>query len=270
MAIFMLDIVANFCTGKTGKELKATSPPCPTLTYRSHVTPGFHVDSNSLIEMRWGMVVRHYLSGWFILDILAALPREALQVPQNSSIKTLRVAVVGLHALKYAKIGTFARRLHIHMDIQVSPFTFNMMCWTGLLFTWVHYTACINAWLWLAVDNTEYLQIDMDGKAYFQFDEDICGLQPNKGECIARYYLRAFRTAVGFMIGHGQFTGNTWREEIMIVVCSFSGKVLYQSFMSYCIHLMMRISRHRTIHYQKNQVLDKYLGRREVEVLGCV
>ena len=224
------------------------------------------MESNNLIEMKWRTVAAHYLQGWFIIDLLAALPREALGFAQGSSLKSLRVAIIGMHALKYAKIGVFLRRLHIHTDLQVSPFTFNIMCWGGMLCTWVHYTACVHAWLWIAVDNTDYREIDIAGKTSFQFDEQLCGLQPNKGECVARYYLRALRTAVGFMIGHGQFTGTTWREEIVVVICSFSGKVLYQSFMSYCIHLMMRIGKHRTIHYSKNQALDKYLGRREVDV----
>ena len=60
------------------------------------------------------------------------------------------------------------------------------------------------------------------------FDEEACGLRASKTNCLARYYVRAVRTAVAFMIGHGQFTGDTWREEIIIVVCSLSGKILYQ------------------------------------------
>jgi hypothetical protein len=36
--------------------------------------------------------------------------------------------------------------------------------------------------------------------------------------------------------------------------------------MSYCIHLMMRISKHRTEHYRKSQVLDKFLGKKDVPV----
>jgi hypothetical protein len=165
---------------------------------------GFHVEMNNKVEMHWGAVARNYLTGWFTLDAIAALPREVFGVAQNSSAKSTRVALVGLHAIKYAKIGQFLRRLHINMDIQMSPFTFNILCWAVVLFTWAHYTACINAWLWLISENPDgYLSIDVDGKDVV-FDDGICGETSSNSRCLARYYLRSLRTAIGFMIGHGQ------------------------------------------------------------------
>ena len=48
-----------------------------------------------------------------------------------------------------------------------------------------------------------YLSIDVDGKDVV-FDDGICGETSSNSRCLARYYLRSLRTAIGFMIGHGQ------------------------------------------------------------------
>ena len=52
-------------------------------------------------------------------------------------------------------------------------------------------------------DTHEYLTVDFEGETD-EFDEVMCSQKQSKTNCLARYYLRAFRTAAAFMIGHGQ------------------------------------------------------------------
>ena len=234
-----------------------------------HFVSGYHVEINNLAEMRWRAVAMHYVRGWFWLDLIAALPQEVFSVSQLSSLKSARLGLIGMHAMKYAKLGEFARRLHVHVDLQISPFTVHIGLWASLILTWIHFTSCISCWLWVKVGNQDQMLLDFDGQNWgsdFAFDEEQCEVSSNKSGCLSRYYLRSFRSSIGYLVGHGQFSGDTWSEEIMIVICSFSGKALYQSFMSYCIHLMMKISKHRTVHYSKSQTLDRFLAMNEVDL----
>jgi len=164
---------------------------------------GYYVPLNNTVEMDFKAVAENYLTGWFVIDALAALPREVFGVAQNSSAKSTRMLLVGLHSIKYAKVGQFIKRLHINMDIELSPFTFNVLCWCGTLLTWLHYVTCITAWVWMASENDEYLSIELDGKEIV-FEDGICGDAKSKSDCVARYYLRAFRTAIAYLESHGQ------------------------------------------------------------------
>lgn len=173
------------------------------LSFLGYSTAGYYVVLNNTVEMDFKMVAENYLSGWFVVDVLAALPREVLGVAQNSSAKSTHMLLVGLHSIKYAKMGQFTKRLHINMDILLSPFIFNVLCWCSALFTWVHYVTCITAWVWMASGNEKYLSMDLDGKNII-FEDGVCDEAKSKAECVARCYLRALRTAIGFLESHGQ------------------------------------------------------------------
>lgn len=234
MAVFVIDIFVNFLSGFTDHQ------------------------DNIKVELEWGRVAENYLKGWFIVDFVAALPAEAFNtIPQISMLRGARLVQAGVHAIKVSKVAGFAQRFKLNVDINLPPFVWKLLFWSVGLLLWLHITACIQCWVWVEENDEDYLTIDLHPGQVFIAGEE-CLYQT---ECVARFYLRAFRSACGFMLGHGQYSGFRWKEEVMVVVCSLSGSVLYKSFMSMCIQLLMLMDSFRVKHYSASKRLDKYMGR---------
>jgi len=87
---------------------------------------------------------------------------------------------------------------------------------------------------------------------------DVDGVSP---DAISRFYLRGLRTACGFMLGHGQYVGDTLLEDVMTIAVGLTAAVCYRSFIGLCIHMIMKKDKHKTMHWQHEDRLNKYMGR---------
>jgi len=122
---FLLDIVINFFVG--------------------------YVDKEGLVVMHLAPIAKKYLSSWFILDIVASVPLEWMEL--NSSANQLRV-IRFLRLLRMARLMRLMKMKSLMSSVeemvegnQLVQFTIGLAKLLGALFVTTHWAACI----WWAV-----------------------------------------------------------------------------------------------------------------------
>jgi len=86
----------------------------------------------------------------------------------------------------------------------------------------------------------------------------------SSGGCDARYYLRALRADIAYICGHGQESGMTFEEEMLVVIASSSGSLMFTSLIAVCMSFVLEMDVRRIKHMSKVEMLNHYLGRRAV------
>ena len=233
--LFMLDIILNFLTGYIDKK-------------------------EQRVIMHYRPVAYLYAKGWLTLDLVSSLPPEVFTgFTENSMVKGARVSKI-LRCFKISRLARIVQILQLNLDVRLSHFMWKIIVWISCCFIWLHWTTCAECWVWTSV-NSDYRIIDLPTGGNALGGDPSCMASTT---CTARYYLRGLRTAVAFMCGHDQATGSTYPEDIVAVICSLSGSVLYSSFIAVCISLLMEMDAERVRYMGQVERLNHYMGRRKV------
>ncbi|XP_035997674.1 potassium voltage-gated channel subfamily H member 6 isoform X1 [Fundulus heteroclitus] len=207
--LFIVDIVINFRT-----------------TY---------VDHNDVVVTQPGRIAKHYIKGWFSIDVLAATPFDLLIFRSGSDeMATLTSLLKTARLLRLVRV---ARKLDRYSEYGAAVL-FLLMCTFVLI---AHWLACI----WYAIGFVErpYTETgwldnlaEQLGKAYNESDS-TSGPSVKDKYVTALYFTLSSLTSVGF----GNVSPNTNSEKIFSICVMVIGSLMYASIFGNVSAIIQRL-----------------------------
>uniref|UniRef100_A0A3B3ZVC9 Uncharacterized protein n=1 Tax=Periophthalmus magnuspinnatus TaxID=409849 RepID=A0A3B3ZVC9_9GOBI len=215
--MFIVDIVINFRTTYVNQNDEVVSAP-------------------------W-RIATHYFKGWFLIDIVAAIPFDLL-IFQSGSEEPQTTTLIGLlKTARLLRLVRVARKLDRYSEYGAAVL-FLLMCTFALI---AHWLACI----WYAIGNMERtssarvgsLRIgwldnlaDQIGKQYN--DSDVSSGPSIKDKYVtALYFTFSSLTSVGF----GNVSPNTNPEKIFSICVMLIGSLMYASIFGNVSAIIQRL-----------------------------
>ncbi|XP_054621212.1 potassium voltage-gated channel subfamily H member 2 isoform X2 [Dunckerocampus dactyliophorus] len=205
--MFIIDIVINFRT-----------------TY---------VNSNDEVVSHPVRIAVHYFKGWFLIDMVAAIPFDLLIYRSGEETTTLIGLLKTARLLRLVRV---ARKLDRYSEYGAAVL-FLLMCTFALI---AHWLACI----WYAIGNVErngsigwlHTLGDQLGK---HFNDSIPGSGPSiKDKYVtALYFTFSSLTSVGF----GNVSPNTNSEKIFSICVMLIGSLMYASIFGNVSAIIQRL-----------------------------
>ncbi|XP_076808995.1 voltage-gated inwardly rectifying potassium channel KCNH6-like isoform X2 [Clavelina lepadiformis] len=215
---FVVDIVINFRTTYVNKNEEVVSQP--------------------------RKIAVHYFKGWFLIDLVAAVPFDLLVARSTRQQETTLIGL--LKTARLLRLVRVARKLDRYSEFGAAVL-FLLMCSFVLI---AHWLACI----WYAIGNMERLGLPGDigwlstlgnqlGKPYNNtFDAEgnplsIGGPDPSDKYITALYFTFSSLTSVGF----GNVSPNTNNEKLFSVCVMLIGALMYASIFGNVSAIIQRL-----------------------------
>ncbi|KAG8183171.1 hypothetical protein JTE90_013690 [Oedothorax gibbosus] len=207
--MFIIDIVINFRT-----------------TY---------VNSNDEVVSHPGKIALHYLRGWFIIDVVAAIPFDLLLVGKNSDETTTLIGL--LKTARLLRLVRVARKIDRYSEYGAAVLLLLVATFALI----AHWLACI----WYAIANAERSMQDpkigwLDALANMthQFYNESSGGPSIKSKYVtALYFTFSSLTSVGF----GNVSPNTNMEKIFAIIVMLVGSLMYASIFGNVSAIIQRL-----------------------------
>ncbi|KAM6957173.1 potassium voltage-gated channel subfamily H member 6a [Aplochiton taeniatus] len=202
-----------------------------------------YVNHNDEVVSHPGRIAQHYFKGWFLIDIVAAIPFDLLIFRSGSDEPQTTTLIGLLKTARLLRLVRVARKLDRYSEYGAAVL-FLLMCTFALI---AHWLACI----WYAIGNVERtssLRIggmkigwldnlaDQIGKPYNETD---AGSGPsNKDKYVtALYFTFSSLTSVGF----GNVSPNTNPEKIFSICVMLIGSLMYASIFGNVSAIIQRL-----------------------------
>ncbi|XP_051879383.1 LOW QUALITY PROTEIN: potassium voltage-gated channel subfamily H member 2-like [Pristis pectinata] len=209
--MFIIDILINFCT-----------------TY---------VNSNDEVVSSPAKIAVHYFKGWFLIDMVAAIPFDLLIFRSGSEETT--TLIVLLKTARLLRLVRVARKLDRYSEYGAAVLSL-LMCTFALI---AHWLACI----WYAIGNVERSFLrprigwldslgDQIGKQYSENDTSSGPTVKDK-YVTALYFTFSSLTSVGF----GNVSPNTNSEKIFSICVMLIGSLMYASIFGNVSAIIQRL-----------------------------
>ncbi|XP_070387808.1 voltage-gated inwardly rectifying potassium channel KCNH6 isoform X1 [Dermacentor albipictus] len=207
---FMIDILINFRT-----------------TY---------VNSNDEVVSHPGKIAVHYLRGWFIIDVVAAIPFDLLLFGSETDETTTLIGL--LKTARLLRLVRVARKIDRYSEYGAAVLLLLMATFALI----AHWLACI----WYAIANAErpYRQpkigwLDHLANATHQFyiNETQGGPSIKSKYVTALYFTFSSLTSVGF----GNVSPNTNMEKIFSILVMLIGSLMYASIFGNVSAIIQRL-----------------------------
>ncbi|XP_051537905.1 potassium voltage-gated channel subfamily H member 2-like [Myxocyprinus asiaticus] len=209
--MFIIDIVINFRT-----------------TY---------VNANDEVVSHPLRIAVHYFKGWFLIDMVAAIPFDLLIYRNGEEVSTETTTLIGLlKTARLLRLVRVARKLDRYSEYGAAVL-FLLMCTFALI---AHWLACI----WYAIGDAErkcsigwlHSLGDQLGKHY---NSSIQGSGPSiKDKYVtALYFTFSSLTSVGF----GNVSPNTNSEKIFSICVMLIGSLMYASIFGNVSAIIQRL-----------------------------
>ncbi|KAG7455446.1 hypothetical protein MATL_G00256500 [Megalops atlanticus] len=207
--MFIIDIVINFRT-----------------TY---------VNSNDEVVSQPGRIAVHYFKGWFLIDMVAAIPFDLLIYRSGEETTTLIGLLKTARLLRLVRV---ARKLDRYSEYGAAVL-FLLMCTFALI---AHWLACI----WYAIGNVEHSAANRIGwldslgeQLGKHYNDTIPGSGPSiKDKYVtALYFTFSSLTSVGF----GNVSPNTNSEKIFSICVMLIGSLMYASIFGNVSAIIQRL-----------------------------
>ncbi|CAL8326504.1 unnamed protein product [Arctogadus glacialis] len=194
-----------------------------------------YVNSNDEVVSRSARIAVHYFKGWFLIDLVAAIPFDLLIYPAPKETTTLIGLLKTARLLRLVRV---ARKLDRYSEYGAAVL-FLLMCTFALI---AHWLACI----WYAIGNVErsgnarigWLDSlgDQLGKPY---NESRAGSGPSIRDkyVTALYFTFSSLTSVGF----GNVSPNTNSEKIFSICVMLIGSLMYASIFGNVSAIIQRL-----------------------------
>ncbi|XP_060794815.1 potassium voltage-gated channel subfamily H member 6 [Neoarius graeffei] len=208
--LFMVDIVISFRT-----------------TYISH---------NDEVVTQPKRIAIHYIKGWFLIDMVAALPFDLL-IFKSGSDETTTILIGLLKTARLLRLVRVARKLDRYSEYGAAVL-FLLMCTFVLI---AHWLACI----WYAIGHVErpYMKTgwldnlaDQLGK-YYNDSDATSGPSKKDMYVTALYFTFSSLTSVGF----GNVSPNTNSEKIFSICVMLIGSLMYASIFGNVSAIIQRL-----------------------------
>ncbi|XP_077475319.1 potassium voltage-gated channel subfamily H member 6a isoform X1 [Stigmatopora argus] len=202
-----------------------------------------YVNRNDEVVSHPGRIAQHYFKGWFLIDIVAAIPFDLLIFRSGSEEPQTTTLIGLLKTARLLRLVRVARKLDRYSEYGAAVL-FLLMCTFALI---AHWLACI----WYAIGNVErtgtarvgVLKIgwldnlaEQIGKQYN--DSDAASGPSIKDKYVtALYFTFSSLTSVGF----GNVSPNTNPEKIFSICVMLIGSLMYASIFGNVSAIIQRL-----------------------------
>ncbi|XP_069021569.1 LOW QUALITY PROTEIN: potassium voltage-gated channel subfamily H member 6a [Embiotoca jacksoni] len=202
-----------------------------------------YVNHNDEVVSHPGRIAQHYFKGWFLIDIVAAIPFDLLVFRSGSEEPQTTTLIGLLKTARLLRLVRVARKLDRYSEYGAAVL-FLLMCTFALI---AHWLACI----WYAIGNVERtgsariggMKIgwldnlaDQIGKHYN--DSDASSGPSIKDKYVtALYFTFSSLTSVGF----GNVSPNTNPEKIFSICVMLIGSLMYASIFGNVSAIIQRL-----------------------------
>ncbi|KAM9457274.1 potassium voltage-gated channel subfamily H member 6a [Clarias gariepinus] len=202
-----------------------------------------YVNRNDEVVSHPGRIAQHYFKGWFLIDIVAAIPFDLLIFRSGPDEPQTTTLIGLLKTARLLRLVRVARKLDRYSECGAAVL-FLLMCTFALI---AHWLACI----WYAIGNVERtgsarggsLRIgwldnlaDQIGKSYNESDA-LSGPSIKDKYVTALYFTFSSLTSVGF----GNVSPNTNPEKIFSICVMLIGSLMYASIFGNVSAIIQRL-----------------------------
>ncbi|KAM4034053.1 voltage-gated inwardly rectifying potassium channel KCNH6 isoform 2-T2 [Anomaloglossus baeobatrachus] len=196
-----------------------------------------YVNTNDEVVSHPAKIAIHYFKGWFLIDMVAAIPFDLLIYRTGSDETTTLIGL--LKTARLLRLVRVARKLDRYSEYGAAVL-FLLMCTFALI---AHWLACI----WYAIGNVErpYMEhkigwldnlANQIGKSYN--DTDVASGPSIKDKYVtALYFTFSSLTSVGF----GNVSPNTNSEKIFSICVMLIGALMYASIFGNVSAIIQRL-----------------------------
>ncbi|XP_030076977.1 voltage-gated inwardly rectifying potassium channel KCNH6 [Microcaecilia unicolor] len=196
-----------------------------------------YVNINDEVVSHPGKIAIHYFKGWFLIDMVAAIPFDLLIFRTGSDETTTLIGL--LKTARLLRLVRVARKLDRYSEYGAAVL-FLLMCTFALI---AHWLACI----WYAIGNVERPYMvhkigwldnlaDQIGKSYNDSDGSS-GPSIKDKYVTALYFTFSSLTSVGF----GNVSPNTNSEKIFSICVMLIGSLMYASIFGNVSAIIQRL-----------------------------
>ncbi|KAM8946625.1 voltage-gated inwardly rectifying potassium channel KCNH6 isoform 2-T2 [Pelodytes ibericus] len=196
-----------------------------------------YVNTNDEVVSHPGKIAIHYFKGWFLIDMVAAIPFDLLIYRTGSDETTTLIGL--LKTARLLRLVRVARKLDRYSEYGAAVL-FLLMCTFALI---AHWLACI----WYAIGNVErpYMEhkigwldnlANQIGKSYNDTDQGS-GPSIKDKYVTALYFTFSSLTSVGF----GNVSPNTNSEKIFSICVMLIGSLMYASIFGNVSAIIQRL-----------------------------
>ncbi|XP_051565540.1 potassium voltage-gated channel subfamily H member 7-like isoform X2 [Myxocyprinus asiaticus] len=196
-----------------------------------------YVNLNEEVVSHPGKIAIHYFKGWFLIDMVAAIPFDLLIFGSGSDETTTLIGL--LKTARLLRLVRVARKLDRYSEYGAAVLML-LMCIFALI---AHWLACI----WYAIGNVEkqYLEHKIGwldnlgvsiGKRY-NYSDPASGPSIKDKYVTALYFTFSSLTSVGF----GNVSPNTNSEKIFSICVMLIGSLMYASIFGNVSAIIQRL-----------------------------
>ncbi|XP_061552285.1 potassium voltage-gated channel subfamily H member 7-like [Phycodurus eques] len=196
-----------------------------------------YVNNNEEVVSHAGKIAVHYFKGWFLIDMVAAIPFDLLIFGSGSDETTTLIGL--LKTARLLRLVRVARKLDRYSEYGAAVLML-LMCIFALI---AHWLACI----WYAIGNVEkpYLEHKIGwldnlglsiGKKY-NYSDPSSGPSIKDKYVTALYFTFSSLTSVGF----GNVSPNTNSEKIFSICVMLIGSLMYASIFGNVSAIIQRL-----------------------------
>ncbi|CAK6961140.1 potassium voltage-gated channel subfamily H member 6a isoform X2 [Scomber scombrus] len=202
-----------------------------------------YVNHNDEVVSHPGRIAQHYFKGWFLIDIVAAIPFDLLIFRSGSEEPQTTTLIGLLKTARLLRLVRVARKLDRYSEYGAAVL-FLLMCTFALI---AHWLACI----WYAIGNVERTSSARLGSLKIGWLDNLAeqiGKQFNDSDAAsgpsikdkyvtALYFTFSSLTSVGF----GNVSPNTNPEKIFSICVMLIGSLMYASIFGNVSAIIQRL-----------------------------
>ncbi|XP_048020271.1 potassium voltage-gated channel subfamily H member 2a isoform X1 [Megalobrama amblycephala] len=194
-----------------------------------------YVNSNDEVVSQPGRIAVHYFKGWFLIDMVAAIPFDLLIYRSGEETTTLIGLLKTARLLRLVRV---ARKLDRYSEYGAAVL-FLLMCTFALI---AHWLACI----WYAIGNVERSSQSRIGwldSLGDQLGKPYNETSPGSGPSIKDKYVTALYFTFSSLtsVGFGNVSPNTNSEKIFSICVMLIGALMYASIFGNVSAIIQRL-----------------------------
>ncbi|XP_068434168.1 potassium voltage-gated channel subfamily H member 6a [Clinocottus analis] len=202
-----------------------------------------YVNHNDEVVSHPGRIAQHYFKGWFLIDIVAAVPFDLLIFRTGSEEPQTTTLIGLLKTARLLRLVRVARKLDRYSEYGAAVL-FLLMCTFALI---AHWLACI----WYAIGNVERtgsariggLKIGWLDNLAEQIGKQYNDSDPASGPSIKDKYVTALYFTFSSLtsVGFGNVSPNTNPEKIFSICVMLIGSLMYASIFGNVSAIIQRL-----------------------------
>ncbi|XP_070623239.1 voltage-gated inwardly rectifying potassium channel KCNH2 isoform X2 [Erythrolamprus reginae] len=192
-----------------------------------------YVNSNEEVVSHPAKIAIHYFKGWFLIDMVAAIPFDLLIFGSGSEETTTLIGL--LKTARLLRLVRVARKLDRYSEYGAAVL-FLLMCTFALI---AHWLACI----WYAIGNMEGRTIGWLHALGGQIGKPFNASTPHLGPSIKDKYITALYFTFSSLtsVGFGNVSPNTNPEKIFSICVMLIGSLMYASIFGNVSAIIQRL-----------------------------